>query len=197
MKTSKKIIESENGKTTVNYEHLMEYCSRIIPRILKGSTHSREDVQDISHDVYYKIINSKQKFNPEIAKDTTWVYTIARNMCYDLYKKHFFSTHSSLDNNVSSCEEGILTFADLLADDEPLQDRTCNNKQLMKTIYSMRCQMNTMYFDVVICMDYYDLSGKQTAIKLGIDHKAIPTCRRRGKQQLAKLLGNDFEYNFC
>ena len=57
-----------------------------------------QDVEDIAQEIFLKVFRHLQSFDPERGvKLTTWVFSIARNHCFDILKRRK-ATPASLDN---------------------------------------------------------------------------------------------------
>jgi RNA polymerase sigma-70 factor, ECF subfamily len=57
--------------------------------------------EDLLQDVFLKVVQNSTEFKHE-ARFTTWVYTIARNLCIDHFRKMAHRNHDSLDQPRSS-----------------------------------------------------------------------------------------------
>lgn len=57
--------------------------------------------EDLLQDTFLKVVQSSSEFKHE-ARFTTWVYTIARNLCIDHFRKMSLRNHDSLDQPRSS-----------------------------------------------------------------------------------------------
>lgn len=57
--------------------------------------------EDLLQDVFLKVVQNSNEFKHE-ARFTTWVYTIARNLCIDHFRKMSHRNHDSLDQPRSS-----------------------------------------------------------------------------------------------
>ena len=60
---------------------------------------SRSNAQDGLQEVFLRVVQSAAEFKHE-ARFTTWVYTIARNLCIDHLRKMSIRNHESLDRPV-------------------------------------------------------------------------------------------------
>lgn len=57
---------------------------------------SRSTAEDLLQDVFLRVVQNATEFKHE-ARFTTWVYTIARNLCIDHFRKAALRSHDSLD----------------------------------------------------------------------------------------------------
>ncbi len=55
-------------------------------RFIKKSINNEQDANELFQDLWFKIINNKQQFDPN-KNFTTWAYTIARRLLIDQFRK--------------------------------------------------------------------------------------------------------------
>jgi RNA polymerase sigma-70 factor (ECF subfamily) len=77
----------------------------------------RQRAEDLLQETWLKVVRSSSEWEPK-ARFTTWVYTIARNLCVDSARKETFRATDSLDAPASADEgtEGR-TKGELVADE--------------------------------------------------------------------------------
>ncbi len=68
------------------FSELVARYKKLIFNVVYNLTKDKEEVDDISQEVFLKIYKSLGKYNPEF-KFSTWSVTIARNLCVDLLRK--------------------------------------------------------------------------------------------------------------
>ena len=64
--------------------------------------HSRAAAEDALQDVLLRVVQNASEFKHE-ARFTTWLYTIARNLCIDQLRKMSLRGHESLDEPRGEC----------------------------------------------------------------------------------------------
>lgn len=84
-----------DGEQTA-FEHLVRRHSRGLYNFLLRSVQSSSRAEELLQDVLMRVIRSKQRYRRS-AKFTTWMYTIARNLCVDESRRARFRDHESLD----------------------------------------------------------------------------------------------------
>src|SRR4051794_25823919 len=57
---------------------------------------NRHRAEDVLQETWLKVVRSAPQYEPK-AKFTTWVFTIARNLCVDLQRREVFRKTESLD----------------------------------------------------------------------------------------------------
>jgi RNA polymerase sigma-70 factor (ECF subfamily) len=72
--------------------------------VVLRSVRDRGRAEEIYQDVWMKVIERAEDFRGD-AKFSTWLYTIARNLCIDHQRKMKFRRHASLDQPVPGSEQ--------------------------------------------------------------------------------------------
>ena len=78
------------------FEVLVARHSRPLYNYLLRSVHSRARAEELLQEVLLRVVRSRNRYERS-AKFTTWVYTIARNLCVDESRRARFRDHASLD----------------------------------------------------------------------------------------------------
>lgn len=78
------------------FEILVMRHSRGLYNFLLRSVHSPARAEELLQEVLYRVIRSKDRYRRS-ARFTTWVYTIARNLCVDESRRARFRDHESLE----------------------------------------------------------------------------------------------------
>jgi RNA polymerase sigma-70 factor (ECF subfamily) len=75
---------------------LVQRHSRGVYNYLLRSVHNTARAEEMLQEVFMRVIRSKNRYQ-QSAKFTTWVYTIARNLCVDESRRARFRDHESLE----------------------------------------------------------------------------------------------------
>ncbi len=188
MKTQNTIIVTSEGNTFVNFDNLRKYCFKIIPQILRNTLANRQDTEDLVQEAITKIYQVKSKFNPSKAKDTTWIYRIVTNLCFDFYRNGYYNKNFSMDISLNKGGDSKYSFADFVLDDSQKPDYFCCVKDQIEQIFSLRERMNKKYFDTVYYIEYLGYNGLEVSRILGIDYKYVAVYKQRGLEQIRNLL---------
>src|SRR5258708_30537622 len=93
----------------------------------------RETAEDLLQEAFMRVIKGAEAYKRQ-AKFTTWLYTIARNLCVDQTRRRKHRKHASLDAPMDTSEEsGSLPHG--IPSNEMANDPNSVNKQLPATIH--------------------------------------------------------------
>ena len=96
MLTDEQLVERlKKGKTRALDELYRRYAKSLYAfcATISGTT----DPEDVVHDVFMRVIESADAFNPQRASFRTWIFRIARNRCIDLARHEKSLTMVSLE----------------------------------------------------------------------------------------------------
>lgn len=142
----------------------------------------RRDVEDLAQEVFLKVFRALDRFDPERAKFTTWVYTFVRNHCYDVLKKRRLPT-SSLDAQ---------------PDDRPRRDipdrrelqptHGAENTELGRVIGEALATLGEDQRMVFVLREYEDLDYREIALITGVSEGTVKSRLFRAKESLRNQL---------
>ena len=68
------------------FEELVTRYKRLVFSVVYNMINDKEEVSDISQEVFLRIYKALDRYNPDY-KFSTWVVRIATNLCLDIYRK--------------------------------------------------------------------------------------------------------------
>ncbi len=98
------------------FEILLKRHERGVFNFILRSCGRRELAEELLQETFMRVIKSADRYK-ETAKFTTWVYTIARNLCIDRARKKGGKHEYSLDKPIGTEDEGGATFLDTVVDE--------------------------------------------------------------------------------
>ncbi|RPI19382.1 MAG: sigma-70 family RNA polymerase sigma factor [Ignavibacteriae bacterium] len=177
------IFNFQEGDNSAYNEIVKRYKDRLTNFIYRY-VGSYDECDDIVQDTFIKVYVSKHLYK-EIAKFSTWIYTIAINLAKTkLIKKQKYKIFSLS----SSSEEDDKDFD--IPDDAFLPDVDANakfqNEQIQKALNSI----SENYRKLVILRDVEDFSYEEIAEMTGLPMGTVKSRINRGREKLQKLLKN-------
>ena len=82
----------------------LRYSPKLMSFFIRMLWKDKEKAEDFTQDIFSKIIQKPQLFNPS-KKFSTWIFSIANNMCKNEYRKQ--SVRSNVHEKIRFSENGI------------------------------------------------------------------------------------------
>ena len=117
------------------------------------------------------------------AKFTTWLYTIARNLCVDQTRRRKHRKHASLDAPMDASEESG-TLLDVIPGNEMASDRKSVNKQLHETMQRAIAGLSEEQREVFLMREFLDMPFKQIADVVGVPENTVKSRMRYALEKL-------------
>ncbi len=116
---------------------------------------NRELAEDLLQEAFLRVIRSAQKYQRQ-AKFTTWLYTIARNLCVDQSRRAKHRRTQSLDQSLSKDAEGG-TLLDVTAGNDLPTDRKLVSKEIHKKLQAALGELAEDQREVFLMREFLDM----------------------------------------
>lgn len=149
----------------------------------------RQRAEDVLQETWLKVVRSASDWQPK-AKFTTWVYTIARNLCVDSARKESFRKTDSLDAPASTDGDDGRTKGELVADEHgAAPDRTAHNVRIRPMIEQALAALPAEQREVFLLREYQGIGFKEIAEVTGVNENTVKSRMRYALEGLRKRLG--------
>ena len=179
------------------FEVLLGRHERGVYNFIYRSTHHAETAQDLTQEVFLRVIKSAPKYKSS-ARFTTWLYTIARNICIDRARRQSRRHEVSLNRNVSGeDDDGSRTFLDNLQD----EDAEAGNVSLVREQFRNRLKsaLDTLpeeQREVFLLREVSGLKFREIADIIGVPENTIKSRMRYALEALRGHLEEFRGYSF-
>lgn len=172
------------------FEELVSRHERPLFHFILRSCGNRDRAEEILQEVFLRVIKYSDSYKPT-AKFTTWVYTIARNLCIDKARKRSRATEISLDEPRGSDPDGQ-TLGERLADGGASAahveyDRGAFRERLMAALDELPDEQR----EVFMLREFSGLKYREIAEAVGCK---VPTVKSRMRYALETLRGHLADY---
>ncbi len=149
----------------------------------------RQRAEDVLQETWLKVVRNSSQWQPT-ARFTTWVYTIARNLCVDSARKESFRKVDSLDAPVGAEDDGRPR-GESVADEEGAgPDRAAHNVRMRPLIEKALAGLPEEQREVFLLREYQGIGFKEIAEVTGVNENTVKSRMRYALEGLRKRLGD-------
>jgi RNA polymerase sigma-70 factor (ECF subfamily) len=147
----------------------------------------RQRAEDVLQETWLKVVRSSSEYQPR-AKFTTWVFTIARNLCVDSARKESYRKADSLDAPTSEDGEGR-ALGEVVPDEEGASpDRAAHNVRLRPLLAKAIETLPPEQREVFLLREYQGIGFKEIAEVTGVNENTVKSRMRYALEGLRKKL---------
>jgi len=150
--------------------------------------------EDITQDVFVRVVQNASEFRHS-SRFSTWVYTIARNLCIDHMRKMALRRHPSLDQPTGDGEDGP-TLGERVRDEHPSAevDRKAIGNELSVRIHRAVEELPDDQREVFLLREVGNVPFKDIADMIGVSENTIKSRMRYALERLQKTLAEYEDY---
>jgi RNA polymerase sigma-70 factor (ECF subfamily) len=158
-------------------------------RQLRSSPLAEEVVQD----AFVRVVNNAAEFKHE-ARFSTWLYTIARNLCIDQMRKRALRRHPSLDEPKRAEEAEGPTLGDQTADARANVERAASSTEIRERVAAAIDTLPDDQREVFLMREVSNLPFKEIAEIVGVSENTVKSRMRYALERLQAALSEFEEY---
>ncbi len=176
------------------FEVLVRRYERPLYNFILRSVRRRERADELLQDVFLKVVQRSQDFKGN-SKLSTWLYTIARNLCIDHSRKMVFRRHASLDapSRSGSDEEGP-TLLEKTSGAELGADREAISNDLAVRITAAVEELPEEQREVFLMRQVQGMAFKDIADVIGVPENTVKSRMRYALERLQRALDEYRDY---
>jgi RNA polymerase sigma-70 factor (ECF subfamily) len=155
---------------------------------------TRATAEDLTQDVFVRVVQNAATFKHE-ARFTTWVYSIARNLCIDHLRKMSLRRHPSLDQASGKDKDGP-TLGEKVADDHPsaAADRRVTATDIGERIIVAVEALPPEQREVFLLRQLAKVPFKEIAKMTGVPENTVKSRMRYALERLQEALSEYEDY---
>jgi RNA polymerase sigma-70 factor, ECF subfamily len=153
---------------------------------------AKTTAEDVVQETFVRVVQNAADFKHE-ARFTTWLYTIARNLCIDQLRKGALRKHPSLDARQSQ-DEGGPTLGEQTADARANVERDATAGELRERIASAVETLPDDQREVFLMREVANLPFKEIADITGVPENTVKSRMRYALERLQAALSEYEEY---
>jgi RNA polymerase sigma-70 factor, ECF subfamily len=143
--------------------------------------------EDLLQEVFLRVIKGAGAYERQ-AKFTTWLYTIARNLCVDQSRRQKHRKAASLDETIDHNDEGGARLLDLVPDGGAGTDRKAISKELRGHLETAIAGLSDEQREVFIMRELLDMPFKEIADVVGCPENTVKSRMRYALEKLREEL---------
>lgn len=164
------------------FEILLERHRKPVYNFILRYVGSRELAEDLLQDTFLRVIKGAGNYQRK-AKFTTWLYTIARNLCVDQSRRKKHRKHASLDQPMTRKEDSSTLLEVLPGDDMP-SDRKAVSRQLHTTLHRAIAALPDDQREVFLMREFLSMPFKDIAEVVGVPENTVKSRMRYALEKL-------------
>jgi RNA polymerase sigma-70 factor (ECF subfamily) len=174
------------------FETLVRRFERPLFNFILRSVRDADRSEELLQEVFLRVIQRATEFQGG-SKVSTWIYTIARNLCIDTSRKMVFRRHRSLDAPSGDDPEGP-TMMDRVVAATPLADREVIGGDLKERIARAVEELPEEQREVFLMRELQDLAFKEIAEIVGVPENTVKSRMRYALERLQRALAEYEDY---
>lgn len=164
------------------FEILLERHRKPVYNFIFRFVRSREVAEDLLQDTFLRVIKGANNYQRK-AKFTTWLYTIARNLCVDYSRRKKHRKHASLDQPMTKSEDAG-TLLDVVPGKDIPSDRKAISQQLHQAMQEAIGRLSDEQREVFLMREFLSMPFKQIADVVGVPENTVKSRMRYALEKL-------------
>jgi RNA polymerase sigma-70 factor (ECF subfamily) len=149
--------------------------------------------EEVVQDAFVRVVQSAADFKHE-ARFSTWLYTIARNLCIDQIRKRTLRRHPSLDEPRKADEREGPTLGEQTADGKADVERGAVSVEIRERVVAAVDELPDEQREVFLMREVANLPFKEIAEIVGVPENTIKSRMRYALERLQAALSEFEEY---
>jgi RNA polymerase sigma-70 factor (ECF subfamily) len=141
--------------------------------------------EDVTQETFLRLVKGADAYERQ-AKFTTWLYTIARNLCVDAARRGKHRKAASLDAPVD--EEGSVSLLDLVPDGGAAVDRQAQSRELAVRLRQAIESLPDEQREIFLLREVADLQFNEIAAVVGCPENTVKSRMRYALEKLREAL---------
>ncbi|MDI1342351.1 sigma-70 family RNA polymerase sigma factor [Polaromonas sp.] len=167
------IARAQRGDVAAFSELVARYQDRIY-RFLVRLTRSEDDALDLTQETFLRAYQGLPRWRPD-ALYKTWLFRIARNLAFDLLRRHKRVEFVALDEDAE------------IADPAPGPDAALETSQRLRLLEAALLRLPVEHREILLLREIEEMSYEEIAVVLDLNPGTVKSRIARAR---ATLLGN-------
>jgi RNA polymerase sigma-70 factor, ECF subfamily len=149
--------------------------------------------EEVVQDAFVRVVKNAEDFK-HAARFTTWLYTIARNLCVDETRKRTHRKHASLDQPKRPGDDEGPTLGEQTGDRAPSVERRATSAEIRERVTRALDALPEEQREVFLMREVSGLAFKDIAEIVGVPENTIKSRMRYALERLQGALSEFEDY---
>jgi RNA polymerase sigma-70 factor (ECF subfamily) len=149
--------------------------------------------EEVVQEAFVRVVQSATEFK-HAARFSTWLYTIARNLCIDSMRKNALRRHPSLDEPDRAQDGGGLSLGERTADAGANVERAAVSVEIRERVLAAIDELPVEQREVFLMREVGGLPFKDIAEIVGVPENTVKSRMRYALERLQEALSEFEEY---
>jgi RNA polymerase sigma-70 factor (ECF subfamily) len=155
---------------------------------LRRFVRDKATAEDLLQEVFLRVVKSAADWQPS-AKVSTWLFTIARNLCTDQARRAEHRQAESLDQPKGNGDESGMRRIDRVADDKSNAETQVAGREIATLVDRAVGDLPVDQREVFLMREVMDMSFAEIAAQVGASEPTVKSRMRYALQRLRVALG--------
>ena len=164
------------NKTDVMEKIHLEYREKVF-RYVRGKVRNLADAEDVTSEIFWRVLSSLGSYDEEKATLSTWIYTITHNTVCNYYRERS-QRALSIDENAlcSDTDDGVMS--------------EIENEILKENLAIALETLTEREQDIIVLYYYHEIPLRDIAIKMGITYTNAKFMKHQAISKLRLAMKN-------
>jgi RNA polymerase sigma-70 factor (ECF subfamily) len=167
------------------FELLVSRHRRAVYNFILRYVHDAAQAEDLLQECFLRVVRGADRYEKQ-AKFSTWLYTIARNLCVDAARRGKHRKAASLDAPVGGDDGAPLV--EFVADKGPGTDRKVIDRQLAERIQAAVARLPDEQREIFLLREVSGLAFNEIAEVVGVPENTVKSRMRYALEKLREAL---------
>ena len=154
----------------------LEYREKVF-RYVRGKVASTADAEDVTSEIFWRVLSSLDSYDEEKSTLSTWIYTITHNTVCNYYREQSKRALSLDENAPGSCTDDVMT--------------EIENEILKENLAKAFETLTEREQDIIVLYYYHEIPLRDIAIKMGITYTNAKFIKHNAIKKLKSKMQND------
>ena len=149
-----------------DFETVYDKYANLLYRLALSHVQSKEDAEDVVHDVFAKFLETPHKFKDD-EHERAWFVRVTVNKCHDFIRRRKYRMHMSLDD---------------------INEMPKEEKAMLPDVFEVAATLPEKYKTVIVLHYLEGYSVEEISLMLRVSGSAVKMRLSRGRELLKKIL---------